>query len=187
MKYSRLIPVLFLAGVSALAQTSAPATQARPPVSQPATTLGFPPGLNFPGGLPEGLMDNWWRDPATASRLHLTEEQKRQLETATLNQRLALIDAGADALKSLARLGPMLDAEKVDEAAYNQQLGALSTAAAHLVQTLGEMAITPRKVLTYEQWTELVAIRRANRAASLSRTPSGPNQNAPAPRTQPPR
>jgi len=187
MKRSLLFAVLFLVAVAAFAQNSAPLAQSRPTMPQPPAGIGLPPGLNLPGGLAEGFMDTWWRDPATASRLHLNEDQKRQLETATLNQRLALIDAGADAMKSITRLGVTLDAEHLDEAAYNQQIGALSTAAAHIVQTLGEMAVTPRKVLTYDQWTQLVAIRRARRASTVPRVPGGSNQPPPALRSPMPR
>ena len=147
----------------------------------------MPPGMSLPGGFPEGLMDAWWRDPATAARLHLNEDQKRQLETAMLNQRLALIDIGADALKSFTRLGVMLDAERFDEAAYNQQIGALSTAAGNLVQMLGAAAATPRKVLTDEQWREYTVMQRSRRAAQSIRVNPSPGLNAPLARPPVPR
>jgi len=33
---------------------------------------------------PEGLLHEWWKDPAIAAELRLTEAQKKQLEDATL-------------------------------------------------------------------------------------------------------
>jgi Spy/CpxP family protein refolding chaperone len=134
-----------------------------------------PLGLPFPGGFnpPAGLFDQWWKDSATSDELHLGEAQKKQLDDLALVQRLALIDAGAGGLKALTRLSALLNADLMDEPAYQQQLGDLTAATGRLVQTLGDMAITPRRVLTPEQWKKLLALRAARKAAVAS-GPTGP-------------
>jgi Spy/CpxP family protein refolding chaperone len=109
---------------------------------------------------PEGLLHEWWKDPTIAAELRLTEAQKKQLEDATLAQRLALIDVGADGLKAFVRLGVLLDADRIDDTAYKQQLGDLSAVASRLVQSLGEMAATPRRILTPDQWRKLQMLRQ---------------------------
>jgi Spy/CpxP family protein refolding chaperone len=112
------------------------------------------------------LFDQWWKDPSITDELHLSAAQKKQLDDLTLAQRLALIDAGANGLKAFTRLSTLLDAEPMDESAYQQQLGDLAAATGRLVQTLGERAITPRRVLTSEQWKKLVALQAARKAGS---------------------
>jgi Spy/CpxP family protein refolding chaperone len=121
--------------------------------STPATGMSAP-GFPFPGGFhpPAGLFDQFWTDPACAAELHLTDLQRKQLQDAALTQRLSLIDGGADALKSLARLSALLEADQLDDAAYKQQVDNLAVAAGKLVRNVGEMSVSPRRVLTLEQW-----------------------------------
>jgi len=182
MKLRTAITILLLSAWAG-AQTPAPppVRQTQPPTAA-ATGAGGQLGslgLPLPGGFnpPVGLLDQWWKDPATASELGLTEGQKKQLDAGALAQRLALIDAGADGLKAITQLGALLDAEQLDEAAYKRQIGDLSTVAARLVQTLGDMAITPRRVLTTDQWKKLVALQARKQAASSS--PPAARQNVP--------
>lgn len=153
------------------------------PVHPPAATAGpAAPGFPLPGGLnlPTGLFEQFWNDPALTADLHLTDVQRKQLQDATLAQRLALIDGGADALKALARLSAFFEADRLDDAGYKTQLNQLGAAVRKLVQDVGEMAVTPRRVLTAEQWEKLRSLQRANQAASkatVSRRP--PAANAP--------
>jgi Spy/CpxP family protein refolding chaperone len=155
MKITLAIVLLFCT-FTAMAQTTAP------PPGRPAGS-GTGMGLPMPGGFtpPEGLLDQFWQDPAIASELRLTDSQKKQLEDASLSQRLGLIDAAADALKSLAHLDALLKADQLDEAGYKQHVDLLAAAAARVVKDLGDMAAAPRRVLTQEQWKKLQTIRRA--------------------------
>jgi Spy/CpxP family protein refolding chaperone len=139
-----------------------------PGTNPPATATGITaPGFPFPGGFnpPAGLFDQFWNDSAIAAELHLTDVQRKQLQDAALIQRLSLIDGGADALKALARLSALLEADQLDEAAYKQQLNDLAAASGKLIQEVGEMVASPRRVLTVEQWRKLQALQRAKRAA----------------------
>jgi Spy/CpxP family protein refolding chaperone len=152
--------------------TIAPATA--PQTNSQGTPTGITsPGFSFPGGFtpPAGLFDQFWNDPAFTAELHLTDVQRKQLQDAALTQRLSLIDGGADALKALARLSAIMDADQLDDAAYKQQLNNLAAAAGKLVQDVGEMTISPRRVLTAEQWRKLQDLQRAKRAAVRSAVP----------------
>jgi Spy/CpxP family protein refolding chaperone len=133
------------------------------PVSSPAITA---PGFPFPPGFtpPAGLFDPFWNDSAITAELHLTDAQRRQLQDAALTQRLALIDGGADALKAFTRLSAILDADQLDDAAYQQQLDNLARATGKIVKDLAEMTVSPRRVLSVEQWRKLQTLQRAKRA-----------------------
>ena len=140
---------------------------------QGAATGITAPGFPFPGGFnpPAGLFDQFWNDSAIAAELHLTDGQRKQLQDAALTQRLSLIDGGADALKALTRLSALLEADQLDEAAYKQQLNNLAASSGKLVQGVGEMVASPRRVLTVEQWRRLQTLQRAKRAASQPAVP----------------
>jgi Spy/CpxP family protein refolding chaperone len=98
--------------------------------------------------------------------LQLTDVQRKQLQDGALTQQLSLIDGGAEALKTLARLSALLQADQLDDAAYKQQLNNLAVASGKLVQDVGEMIVSPRRVLTLEQWRKLQTLQRAKRAAA---------------------
>ena len=152
-----IITSLLLTLAATAQNTSAPA----------GAPSGAHSGSIIPGGFtpPAGLLDEFWRDPAMVRELQLSEGQKKQLENAALSQRLSLIGTGADALKALTLLDAVLKAEPFDESAYKQHLVDLSAAAGRAIQELGDMAVTPRRVLTPDQWTKLQEIRAARQAS----------------------
>jgi Spy/CpxP family protein refolding chaperone len=126
------------------------------------------PGFSLPNGLnpAAGLLDQFWNDPATVAELHLTDQQRKQLQDAALTQQLALIDGGADALKAVVRMSALLDADQLDDAAYKKQLSNLAAATGKVVEDFGEMVGAPRRVLSQEQWRKLQSIQKAKRAAA---------------------
>jgi Spy/CpxP family protein refolding chaperone len=135
------------------------------------------PGFPFPGGFnpPAGLLDEFWNDPACVAELHLTDTQRKQLKDAALTQRLSLIDGGADALKAIAHLSALLEADQLDEAAYKQQLSKLAGATGKVVEDVGEMAASPRRVLTLEQWRKLQSWQKAKKVAAQVAVPARPS------------
>jgi Spy/CpxP family protein refolding chaperone len=174
MRRAVVIAAVLTLSAAAMAQTE---TRTAPPSRGPSAPAA--PTLPFPGNFtpPAGLFEEFWTDPAVDAELHLSEAQRKQLRDAALNQRLALIDAGADALKSFARLAAIYEADQLDEAAYKQEVNALAAATGKVVQDLGEMAAAPRRVLTTEQWRKLETIRRAKQAerrSTIQRTPPPP-------------
>ena len=164
MKPKLLIAVLLILSAVAFAQTGSEGGAAARPQ---ASTANVPPRFGLPNGLdlPKGLFDSFWDDPAMAAELQLTPTQK-QLRAAALKQQLAVIDGGADALKALVHSSAILDAEDLDEAAYKKQIDDLSAAFGKIIHEIGDMAVTPRRVLSPEQYQKLKSLQRAKRAAA---------------------
>lgn len=187
-----LLLVLLLATL-ALAQTSAP------PPGQPEHRMemehrtgpmpatGLPMGMGMDMGKFMGpsmeLLGEWWKNPEVVTELRLTDAQVKQLEQANLNTRLTLIDSAADGLKAFTRAQALIDSDQFDEAAYNQQVTALSTAAANLVKNLGQTVLTTRRVLSPEQWKKLEALRHGRRRLTQPR-PMHPERPMPPPPSQ---
>ncbi|MGA2963791.1 MAG: hypothetical protein ABSD96_19150 [Candidatus Korobacteraceae bacterium] len=171
MKLAFIGTTVLLSSLMVAAQTNVPATPRTNPQGTPAGITA--PGFPFPDGFnpPAGLFDQFWNDSAVAAELQLTDVQRKQLQDAALTQRLLLIDGGADALKALARLSALLEADQLDEVAYKEQLNNLAVASGKLVQNVGEMVASPRRVLTVEQWRKLQILQRAKRAAVQSAVP----------------
>jgi Spy/CpxP family protein refolding chaperone len=110
--------------------------------------------------MPSGLLDEFWKDPAFAAEIHLTDAQRKQLDEAALLHRLALVDGGAESFKAVIKLSAILDAEPFDDAAYQKQLDELTASSGKLIQTFGAMVSTPRRVLNSEQWAKLEKRKR---------------------------
>lgn len=166
MKLAFLATAVLVFPLMASAQTSvaiAPQTANHGPAAGMAA-----PGFSLPGGLNPSaeMFDQFWNDPAFTAELRLTDGQRKQLQEASLNQRLALIDGGAEALKAITHLSAILEADRLDDAAYQQQLDNLAAATGKLVRDFGEMAVSPRRVLSLEQWRKLQSLQRAKRAAA---------------------
>jgi len=176
MKLAWIVTVILVFPLMVAAQTNVTIAPRTNPQGMPAGITA--PGFPFPDGFnpPAGLFDQFWNDPDCAAELHLTDVQRKQLQDAALTQRLSLIDGGADALRALARLSALLEADQLDDAAYKQQVNNLALAAGKLVQDVGEMAVSPRRVLTVEQWRKLQNLQRAKRAVARSAVP--PRQSA---------
>jgi Spy/CpxP family protein refolding chaperone len=172
MKHTLIATTVLMFPLMVAAQTSVTVAPRTNPQATPPSIIAS--GLPFPGGFkpPEGLFDQFWNDPACTAELHLTDVQRKQLQDASLNQRLTLIDGGADALKALARLSALLEADQLDDSAYKQQLNNLSLATGKIVQDFGEMIVSPRRVLSVEQWRKLQSLQRAKRAAARSNIPA---------------
>ncbi len=137
--------------LAAVAQTVAPTRPAGP--TDPMSWLHSPPAI----------FGEWWKNPEIANELRLTEGQKKQLDQASMNMKLTLIDAGATGLKSYVQLSSLLDAEQLNEPAYSQQLDQIASAASKLIRDVGQMALTVRRTLTAEQWHKLDGMRQAGR------------------------
>jgi len=174
MKLAFVFTAVLVFPLMAAAQTNI-TVPTNPQATQSAVTT---PDFPFPKGFnpPAGLFDQFWNDPECTAELHLTDVQRKQLKDAALAQRLALIDGGADALKAFTRLSALLEADQLDDAAYKQQLDALAAATGKLVLDVGEMTVSPRRILTLEQWRKLQSLQRAKRAAAASSVPPPAHQ-----------
>jgi Spy/CpxP family protein refolding chaperone len=175
MRCAFIITAILLFPLMLTAQTNV----AVAPRTNPQGTLAgvMAPGFSLPEGFkpPAGLLEQFWNDPALIAELHLTDPQRKQLQDAALTQRLSLIDSGADALRALARLSALQEADQLDDAAYKQKLNNLVIASGKLVQDVGEMIVSPRRVLTPDQWRKLQNLQRAKRAAVQPAVPLHPS------------
>ncbi len=186
MKLAYLATAVLVFPLMVAAQTN---VTVAPRINSPGPATGItPPGFSLPGGFnpAAGLFDEFWNDPACTAELHLTDAQRKQLQDAALTQRLALIDGSADGLKAFTRLAALMEADQLDDAAYQQQLNNLAAAAGKLVRDLGEMTVSPRRVLTLEQWRKLQTWQRAKKTAARTAVlPHQPATHTPMPGERP--
>ena len=168
MKRFILLTAVILFSLIVFAQQPAPA----PPMQHAPGAMGMPHPEPAPGpmpfmGMPDmghfmppGMnLDQFWKNPEMVNELHLTDAQIKQLEQASLQQHLALIDNFADGMKAYVRLRALLDAGQFDQAAAGQQVDALAAAASRLVKDFGQSVIATRQILTADQWQKLHQMR----------------------------
>jgi Spy/CpxP family protein refolding chaperone len=172
MKLAFVVTAVLAFPLMVAAQTNVTVAPRTNPQGIPAGVTA--PDFPFPSGFnpTAGLLDQFWNDPNFTAELHLTDVQRKQLKDAALTQRLALIDSGADALKAFTRLSALLEADQLDNAAYKQQLDILAATAGKFVVGVGEMTVSPRRILTLEQWRKLQSLQRAKRTAVGSALPA---------------
>jgi Spy/CpxP family protein refolding chaperone len=170
MRIRLIVALILLLPIMGVAQSDGMGGARLHPQSDAAA--GPTSGFALPGGFkaPEGLLDDFWSDPAMAAELRLSDAQRRQLQDAALTQRLSLVDSGAEILKGFLKVSASLDAEPFNEAAYKKHLDELAASTGKAVQNVGEIALAPRRVLTPEQWAKLKVLRKAKQATARAAT-----------------
>lgn len=121
-----------------------------------------PPNGGDHGGSHSGG-DKAARAEAIADQLNLTEAQKEQIRQIMLKYRRQSIDIKARKEKAQLDLVTLLGAPQLDEKGLNKALAEINAAEAELKQARLNQMIEIRKVLTPEQWQQLVALYRAER------------------------
>jgi Spy/CpxP family protein refolding chaperone len=104
-------------------------------------------------------MGQWWRNPETAEKIGLSDQQKQQLEKISLDSRLKMIDLRADLEKQEVILGPMLQTYHPDEAQVLAQVEKVSQARAAVEKARIQTMLASRGVLTEDQWNKLKDVR----------------------------
>ena len=135
------------------------------------------PGFNMHP--PRALSGDWWRDPEVVNELRLTDAQRKQLEQVSMNMKLSLIGAAANAASAFVKGESALNGDQLDEATYNQQVTAAADAASKLVRDLGGTMLAMRKILTAEQWRKLDSMRRNEREMRRPMPRDGERRPAP--------
>jgi Spy/CpxP family protein refolding chaperone len=147
-----------------------------------AMAQGPPPGgpggppPHGPGGPPSnhgnamGPGGRWWTDPALVSRLALSSDQQKRIDTLFQQDRLKLIDLTASVEKEEAILEPLLELDQPDEKNVLAQIDRIAQARAELEKANARMLLGFRSVLTGDQWRKLQAESRP-----------GPRQGRPVP------
>jgi hypothetical protein len=164
----------------------------------PAATPGHPsearrsgpamPGMDmgqFMRG-PMQILGEWWKDPAVVNELRLTDVQIKQLDQISTTSKLALIDAAASGLKGFVQVQSQLEADQVNETAYNQQLDQIAAATSKLVKDIGDMALGVRRTLSTEQWRKLESLRHEHRPMMAPHPPMHPEHPVRPERPAPP-
>jgi len=108
-------------------------------------------------------MGQWWRNPALAEKIGLSDQQKQQLEKIGQSSRLTMIDLRADLEKQRVILRPMLQTYHPDEGQVLAQVEKVSQARAALEKARVQSMLSTRSVLTEEQWNTLRESRMAFR------------------------
>jgi protein CpxP len=191
-----LLPVLVFA--QAPPPTPAPAPPAgsgykiRPSEAPPSAVFAEEPQEPFarqqaqPGqpGMPPGQMDlgKWWKNSDIAEALQLTEAQITQIEQTFFEHRLKLIDLHAEVERQEARLQPLIEADRPDEAKVGAQIDLLLAARGKLEKENAMMMLAIRRVLSVEQWKKLEAIQQGReRMRGSPYTPMHPKMRSPMP------
>jgi Spy/CpxP family protein refolding chaperone len=101
------------------------------------------------------MMGPWWKNAEIANQLHLTDQQKKEIDQSFYQYRLQLIDATAATQKLDMQLDNLMNADYLEEAQINQTLDQLVQARGQLSKIYAGMLISIRKVLLPEQWRSL--------------------------------
>lgn len=128
-----------------------------------------------------GMMGRWWKNPASAQKLNLTDAQTRQLEKIYQDHRLQAIDQRAALEKEQAKLQPLLEADHPEEGQVTAQIDKVAQARANLEKSQALTVLAMRRVLTPDQWKQL----QAQPCMAMAGRPGGPHfhgqQNSPKP------
>ncbi|MES2391753.1 MAG: Spy/CpxP family protein refolding chaperone [Acidobacteriota bacterium] len=108
--------------------------------------------FNGPGGM---MMSTWWKNPEMAQRLALTPDQTKRIDDLFVQSKVKLIHMHASLEEEEFLLGPLMDANPVDQAKAGAQIDKIADTRAELEKTNAKMLLGIRAVLSAEQWTKL--------------------------------
>lgn len=119
-----------------------------------------------------------------ASEIGLNGDQQSKLRAAFYDSHMARIDVKAKKDKAELELKKLLAADTVDEKAVNKSLESALAADGDLKRNRVQLLIATRKIVTLDQWHQLVAMRherRGERRARRNPPPGGPGGAPPTP------
>ncbi|HXZ81390.1 MAG TPA: periplasmic heavy metal sensor [Terriglobales bacterium] len=134
----------------------------------------------------KGELGNWWKNSEIVSKLHLTDNQIKQLEDSFYQHRLKLIDYGAETQKQDLKLEQLMHADYPDEKQVTAQVDQLLAARGKLEREFTLMTLDFRKVLSLEQWKQLQAIHTRTQQMFIRRVGPPGSMTAPFPPGVPP-
>jgi Spy/CpxP family protein refolding chaperone len=97
----------------------------------------------------------WWTNPALATRMGLTDDQKAKLQRAFENHRQSLTTNSEALSKEEAQLAKLLDAETIDRNAVLAQIDRVAQARSELERVNAAMTLEMREALTRAQWAQV--------------------------------
>ncbi len=147
-------------------------------------------GMNFAAHRPplehafhgHGIMGRWWNNPNIASRLNLTDAQKKEFDSILLQHRESLIDLRANVEKAELELAPLIHDEQPNESKILAQIDKVAQARAELEKANARYLLAIRGKLTPEQWKAVQRFRAERQAGrAWGRGPGGMGGPPPAP------
>ncbi len=136
----------------------------------------------------------FWNDPTTATKLKLTDDQRKGMDQVLQQHRTTLVDLHANLEKSELALEPMMKEDQPNESQILEQIDRVAQARAELEKANARFLLAIRAKLTPEQWKGLQDLRaermaqfRQRAAQGMARHRGGPPQGEPqgAPSTPP--
>lgn len=116
----------------------------------------------------EDFIGRWWRMPATASRITLTEAEKLKLDQLYQTNRQHLIDMKAAVDKERLILEEIMDKEQLNEARSTEQFRKVEKRRAVLSEERFRYFLEVRKVLGAERFRKLIAMVKEQWRGSLA-------------------
>ena len=159
MKLSLAVSLSLAAGLTlaVAANAQAPDGEPGPPPGGPGFGMHRPPmeralGLYGPQG-------RWWNDQALITRLKLTDDQRKAMDTILLNHREKLVDMRAAVEKAELEMEPLMQDDQPNEARVLEQIDKVAQARAELEKANARFLLAIRSKLSPDQWKELKAAR----------------------------
>jgi len=117
----------------------------------------------------------WWKDPEIVTAIALTPDQQKHIEDLFIQSRTQLIQLHATLETQQLQLGPVLDANPVDQPKAMAVIDKIANSRADLEKANAKMLLSIRGVLTPDQWTKLQAQHRgpAGHGPSARQGPGG--------------
>jgi Spy/CpxP family protein refolding chaperone len=117
-------------------------------------------------------MGKWWKNSALVQKLGVSDSQVQQIEKVFQDHRAQLIDLRAALDKEEAKLEPLIEADRPDEAQVSAQIEKVTQARAHLENANALMLLGIRRVLTADQWKQLQSRPCMGRRCGAGRSPA---------------
>ncbi len=163
---------------------------AQMPVPAPVPAVGVAPPMEYQHGAemrqptpppdpPRMDLGKWWKNSDVVRELQLTEAQITQIEQNFLEHRLKLIDLKADVERNEARLQPLIEADRPDEAKVSAQIDLLLAARGKLEKENAMMMLSIRRVLSIEQWKKLDSLQHMRERVPGAYAPMHPSMRRP--------
>jgi Spy/CpxP family protein refolding chaperone len=134
----------------------------------------------------DGIHGQFWNNPKVVEKLQLSEEQRKDMDQAWLEQREKLVDMKGAVDKAELEMEPLMRADQPNETAILAQIDKIAAARAELEKANARFLLAIRAKLTPDQWKQVQEFREHPMPRGQWNH-GGPNGRLRAPgQTQPP-
>ena len=107
----------------------------------------------------DGMHGQFWNNPKIVEKLQLTEEQRKDMDQAWLEQREKLVDLKGSVDKAEIEMEPLMKADQPNESAILAQIDKIAAARAELEKANARFLLAIRAKLTPDQWKQVREFR----------------------------